>query len=392
MPGSGFLDIHEGGSPRVLLCDEDAAACTAVKASLEREQIRVETVYSADEVQEETRRAAFDLLLLDRNISEVNGLELTTILREKQSPKLFLPIVLLTEDGSVEARREALKAGVTDCVLKPINALELAVRVRNLIGAKRLHDRAAIAERSLELERGKLFEIQSGLLPRDLPVMAGAEFGAGYLPCMLGSGDFYDVVVRANGRVVIAVGDVSGHGIASAMSAGTMRSVLRWQAEEGVDLVTIMARLNDALCHGLDDYSFVTFYLAEFDPATGMLDQLAAGHHAALVQNTKTGDIVEAPLNANAPLGIEKKMEYKSAPLQLSPDERLIVYTDGLIEQTCAEGKYYELDGLRESLRGAASIGAAACAKRLLEDFQKFTGARRQGDDVTVLVMDMKRQ
>ncbi|MBI1291147.1 SpoIIE family protein phosphatase [bacterium] len=389
MPTSSLKDLVDSTQARVLVVDDNPVNSALLKTLLERDRIKCTLVSSGADALDEFRRTNFDLVLLDIEMPGISGLDVLRQLRKRQTALAFLPVMLVTGRTDMESRIEGLEAGATDFISKPFDPAELGARVRNHIQAKRLYDRLMVTNTLLKEERAKIFEAQVALLPSSMPVRQGLRFGAGYQASSVASGDYYDVIERSNGNILLAVADVSGHGIASAMQMSILRATLRARAAHGESIEAILAELNAILRHSLDDYSFVTFYLAEFNQTSGMLNSVSAGHHSPLCQDLQTGEISELVGETCCPLGLEQDLDIVVVRHQLQPGQRLIVYTDGLIEQTNRAGKYFELDGVRSCLYETDPQDPQRAVDKLLSDLHRFHGDERPKDDVTVLVMDV---
>jgi len=388
MAGRSALNIHDGADPRVLIVDDNPVNNALVKATLDRERIRCVAAVSGEDALDALKRQSFELVLLDIELPDVSGYDVLRSIRERQSSLAFLPVILLTGRTDQQSRIDGLEAGATDFLTKPFDPAELVARIRNHIGAKRLYDKLMLANQLLEEERAKIFLSQLALLPSSMPTLPGLRFGAGYLASSVASGDYYDVMVRQSGNVVLAVGDVSGHGIASAMQMSILRATLHARIAEGKSIEGVLRDLNAILGHSLDEYSFVTFFLAEFDPTTGRLWSVSAGHHPPLVQNLATGTISELLIETCCPLGLEPGLAAPMNETVLMPGHRLILYTDGLIEQSAPDGRFFDAAGVAESLGKSYQLGPQAAVDRLTADLRQFGTLERPEDDVTILIMD----
>ena len=374
--------------PYVLVCDDSPTNCLLLKTLLVREGFKVTVTNGGEEALTELRRHPFEIVLLDIEMAGMTGIDVTLRLRESQSDKVYLPVILLTANIDHEARMAGLRAGATDFLTKPFDPLELVARIRNHVAAKRLHDRLAATNKALSDERAKVFHVQQALLPAELPRIPGLAFAAGYLPCDMAGGDFYDTIVRANGNLLLAIGDVSGHGIPSAMYMATLRAVLHAEQVQGTDLLGLMKTLNRILRFCMEGSSFVTFYLAEFDPNTRELRQVTAGHHAPLLVDVTTGASQELPIHPCFPLGLDEDPDFQERRFVVPEGSRLVLYTDGLIEQCNLEGDFYGLERLQESMKMHRDLPAKAALQRLLGEYRQFCGRNRQRDDLTVLIVD----
>ncbi len=384
------LAIEKSRPARVLVCDDSMLNCRLVKNTLEKRGCRVDTVTSAEEALDLNARDSYDLVLMDVEMPGMSGIEYLRAVRDRMAEQVYLPIVLLTAKTDQTSRLEGLEAGATDFITKPFDPSELTARIHNHIAAKRVHDSLMVTNEQLQRERARVSEIQQQLLPRAMPRVEGFRFAASYLPSSLAGGDYYDVIVRPEGPILLAIGDVSGHGIPSAMYMSILRATLHAHVSAGNDIETIMERLNTVLRHALDDFTFVTFYLAEIDPATGAVEHCSAGHHEPIVIDLPAGTTTQLPVEGTLPLGVQDSLDIKSSAARLTENQRLLIYTDGLTEEQDSDGEMFGLEGLLRACSETASLEPEVACDRILQALTKFAGGSSPRDDVTLLAMDVR--
>jgi PAS domain S-box-containing protein len=202
-----------------------------------------------------------------------------------------------------------------------------------------LADRAALAvrhARQYEHERGVVETLQRSLLPPSLPLVPGFTMAARYLPAETDSrvgGDWYDVVVlEEEGRVAIAIGDVSGHGIRAAALMGQLRNALRAYAFDGYPPSVAAERL-DRLVRQLESGWFATLVYAIIEPDGHKVTIANAGHPAPIVV-PPDGDARFLEDVRSSPLGTSRSMDvFGESVHELAPGSLLFFYTDGLVER-----------------------------------------------------------
>jgi anti-sigma regulatory factor (Ser/Thr protein kinase) len=196
-------------------------------------------------------------------------------------------------------------------------------------------DRCAIAIEHAQLfEQRRIAEIlQRRLLPHDLPAIAGLELDSRYLPAGGSSlgGDWYDVFELPGGRVVLAVGDVVGHGVAAAAVMAQLRTALRAYAAEGHEPAVVVGAVNN-LMGDLGPTSLTTLAYAVLDPAEETVELVLAGHPPPLAVG---GDGVARylSLEGGVALGASHTAQYRSEVLPFTAGTMLVLYTDGLVER-----------------------------------------------------------
>ncbi len=203
-------------------------------------------------------------------------------------------------------------------------------------------------------------EVQRRLFPSAPPARLGLDLAGTVLPAEETSGDYYDWMRQADGRLLLAIGDVSDHGLPSAMMMASTRAYVRSQAAAGEAPDAILARVNAALTRELPPDKFVTLLCVEVDPATRRMRFASAGHPAALLLGPE-GEI-EARLEPTGPLlGVLEDARYRleEAP-PLLPGRMLVLLTDGALECPDPRGRLFEEQRLLEVLRAHRARPAAA--------------------------------
>ena len=219
--------------------------------------------------------------------------------------------------------------------------------------------------------------LQRSLLP-EVPTVDGWELSAHYEPAAGGriGGDWYDAFPLGDGRVVIALGDVAGHGIGAAGTMAQLRNVLRAYLVDGVSTAGAIERLNDFTTLLLPA-AFATLAVGCFDPATGTVDMVLAGHPVPLVVAT-AGAARPAALTPSPPIGVPRAT-YRSATFTLAEGEGLIVYSDGLIER-----RDEDLSDSLQRLTGEVSqLAATMTASSVFGAHDEYDAT----DDRTVVVL-----
>ncbi|WP_432049719.1 SpoIIE family protein phosphatase [Verrucosispora sp. NA02020] len=243
----------------------------------------------------------------------------------------------------------------------------------------------------VRLENAQLYEVehriattlQHSLLPRTLPQLPGAVVASRYLP---GSddvevgGDWYDVVTREDDEMVLVIGDVVGKGVPAAAAMGQLRNALRAYVLEGFDPGESLTRLN-RLVGSTGSRSFATVFCLWFSPRTGRLRYANAGHPSPLL--IRGGDVAFLHDRAlGPPVGAIPGAEYETVSGELCAGERLLLYTDGLIED-----RNVDIDDALAQLRADAARPGEHVVD-LVEAVVQRVVDRPRRDDVAVLALE----
>ena len=255
---------------------------------------------------------------------------------------------------------------------------------RDITEQVRLREQARHDAALLEQERFAVTLLQAAALPAELPDVPGLDLAAAYLPATLDTpvgGDWYDAFTTEDGRVALVVGDVAGHGRASAARMLEARSLLHACAVVGDDPSTVLARTNRLLAPLWQAQTFATCIVCLLDPRTGEVTVGRAGHPLPVRAGRAHGTV--ATVAGGPPIGIADGVTFPTSTLVLDPDERLLLYSDGLVEsrrRSIDEGA----GALAALALGAAARGLDAAA--LCGEIIDAATVEDRPDDVCLLV------
>jgi sigma-B regulation protein RsbU (phosphoserine phosphatase) len=242
----------------------------------------------------------------------------------------------------------------------------------------------ALAKAKYEEELRTAYVIQSRLLPAMLPTIDGYHFAGVNRPCKTVSGDYYDVVVRPDGRIYFVVADVSGKGITAALVMSSVATAFNIFTRSDPTPADLVREINATLAPKTSPAKFVTLFAGVLDPAHGVVDFTNAGHVPPLaigpdgVQVLNTTDIV---------VGLFPAATYRNQSVALGPGDSLVLFTDGVTEAENAAEEQLGLDPVAELLRGMHGAGAARILETIDERVRAHTGDVPAGDDVTMLAL-----
>ena len=244
------------------------------------------------------------------------------------------------------------------------------------------------SEERLRREHEIVEILQAAILPNVLPVLEGSSLDARYLAASENTGvggDFYDAFILGDGRVVLTVGDVAGKGVEAAEAVGQLRNSLRMAAVVDPDPDSIVARLNDLIALGFSA-PFATAIVGVYSPADGVFTWASAGH-LPLVRRRADGDVeLLGDLPTHPPLGVDATKLRPLWTLTVEPGERLLLFTDGLVERR-GEDLDIGLARLLTSVR-TGPAGAQALTGTVVD---VNVGDEVRRDDVCLLLLSRER-
>jgi len=287
--------------------------------------------------------------------------------------------------GIIYADSPIAEGRFTEDHLKVLTTLAsvAAIRVENA----RLVE-ARVDQQRLERELELASEIQQRFQPTAPPTVPGYELQGISFPCYEIGGDYYDFIQRDDGRLVVALGDVSGKGTAAALLMSSLHAAIHAQASSHDSLVDTICAVNRYLADNIPANRFVTLFCAELDPDSGALSFLNAGHNPPLIIHS--AGTVEQLASGGLPLGIKADADYREGRTQLQHGDVLVIYSDGVTEATSPTGEEFGPTRLYEVVSRNIDASAAGIRDRIESALTKFAQGTRAADDITLVIV--KRQ
>ncbi|MDR3723678.1 MAG: SpoIIE family protein phosphatase [Terracidiphilus sp.] len=260
-------------------------------------------------------------------------------------------------------------------------ALQAAVALENARSHKRNLEFARV-QQDLDAARG----IQRSLLPQRLPEIAGYSLAFRSDACYEVGGDYLDLVEQSDGSLIMAVADVAGKGLASAITSTGFRSAFRAMAATGQPLAELATRMNQHHWAEGEEMRrrYVTAIFLRLHPDSGELEVVNAGHNPGYL--ISPGEPPRPFHATGAPLGLLSGMSYSAERCRILPGARLLFYTDGLTEVFQGEEEFGS-DRLLDTFLRCPSPRPDAILDALWEAVQAFAAGAPQGDDMTALVL-----
>ncbi|HEU5021761.1 MAG TPA: SpoIIE family protein phosphatase, partial [Bryobacteraceae bacterium] len=300
--------------------------------------------------------------------------------------------VLLTLQGQTEiigvmslgAKKSGEPYSKSDLRLLQTIAVQMGMAVHNSRLASSLAAETAhreVMNRELEIAR----EVQQRLFPQKFPKIEGVDCFGFCRPARGVGGDYFDFIELNGGRIGIAIGDVSGKGVAAALLMASLQACLRGQTLAGVsDLGELMKNVNKLVYESSQSSRYATFFYGEFDPATRRFTYVNAGHNAPVI--LRKDEVIR--LEASGPVvGLLPGVGYTMDACEMQPGDLFIGYTDGISEAQNEREEEWEEERFLAAARAAASRPARQVVEAIFREADAFTGNARQYDDMTLLTV-----
>jgi len=233
-------------------------------------------------------------------------------------------------------------------------------------------------------------KIQLSMLPQGGPEVDWLDLAAASLPATEVGGDYYEYFQPSDTQMIMVIGDVAGHGLASGLLLSGVRSCLYLLEEDLASPVKVMERLNHMVRRTTDKRTYVTLLCAVLDRGENLLTVVSAGHPPVLHYDPRSGRFAEVGDGA-PPLGTFLETGYQTVRRPLVSGDLLLFYTDGLVEARNARGEDYGDARLQRAVaRAAGSRTAREVRDAILGDLANFKGDQEQADDMTLVVVRLR--
>ena len=236
-----------------------------------------------------------------------------------------------------------------------------------------------------ELELSQI--VQRALLPQKTPAIPGVEIAAFSRPAEIVGGDYFDFFEFRDGAHGLIIGDVSGHGVSAGMLMSSLQTAIRTMAPGTDSPAEILERINHFYIHNVNFSTFVTVFLARFDPKSLTLDYVNAGHNPPAIHRAGNADIDWLMPTAPA-IGLAEVFHPETRSVPLSKGDSLLLYTDGVTEVPNLEkDEQFGPERLGDLLRRHADLPAANLLQVIRQNASSFGGDQPLADDVTMVAL-----
>jgi len=249
----------------------------------------------------------------------------------------------------------------------------------------RKHMEARLAAARMSHDLALAHDIQVGLLPEKPLELDGYSLSGRVQPADEAGGDYFDFFMTRNGRVAMAVGDVSGHGVGAALVMSAGRAYLRAFCQSCDSPATILRRVNRRLADDTSDEMFMSMFLCVLDPETHQFWYANAGQTRPILLHGRTLEMEDYRVTGLA-LGVVEETDYEErGPFEFEPGDSIVMFSDGLTELRSGEALYGR-DRVKASILQHRELPVARMLHGIVRDALAWTD-RRVEDDVTVAIL-----
>jgi sigma-B regulation protein RsbU (phosphoserine phosphatase) len=256
-------------------------------------------------------------------------------------------------------------------------AIENALMIEDVIEKERMEEELSIAR-----------DLQQSMLPNRCPEIARFEIASLCIPAREVGGDFFDFIEIGEDKVGLVIADVTGKSVSGALVMSASRSVFRMLSEERLGVGEIMDRANRRTKKDIKSGMFVALLYAVLDSRERMLSLCSAGQTQPLHYSAQKGKAVLVETEGDTfPLGILDEADYKETRVQLGPGDKIVFYTDGIVEAMNKEQEIFGFERLQKLVEESQTMNAATLLKEIMDRVNQFVGEAPQHDDLTAIVV-----
>lgn len=278
----------------------------------------------------------------------------------------------------------------TDDAKHPFQQQDLDVLMNVASLAGQALEYARVHEELLELDRKRrelsmANNVQRHFLPDQRPQITGYTFFDDYRPADSVAGDYFDYIDLPDGRLALALGDVSGKGVSAALMMARLGAEVRYCLLATSSPAEATTRLNRQISRQLTEGRFVTFILFVLDPWDHLLTVVNAGHTPPLIREGSSGEVHELDREKSGlPLGVDSEDAYQQVQIKMEPGDLLLAYTDGINEAVNPAGQVYGFDRIKEIV-AKRGTNPGHVSRALIADVRTFMAGQLQSDDICLL-------
>jgi len=228
-------------------------------------------------------------------------------------------------------------------------------------------------------------KIQSDLLPKTAPQIAGYDIAGQTIPAQSVGGDYFDFVPVDDSRLALCLGDVSGKGLPASLLMANLQATIRGQTLVEATPKICLTRANQLLCHSTDQCNFITFFYALLNHQTHALTYASAGHNPPVLFSANgTHRMLE---RRGLVLGIRGQSNYEEETVALQTGDLLVIYSDGIVEAMNHWQEEFGEERLIKAVQQHREQTATALSEKIIQTVKQHAGPAPQSDDITLVIL-----
>jgi phosphoserine phosphatase RsbU/P len=379
----------------ILVVEDTRLDAMQVRLLLEKAGYRVLLAMNAEEAIRSVKNEIPDLVILDIMLPDKSGWEVCSDIKEFTSLQgRFVPVILLTSLGDVEDKVIGFESGADDYLVKPPAKKELLARIRSMIRIRDLQEhlrkanrKLSKAQRIIKRDINVVAEIQRSFLPQEFPRHPELQLAAFYQPSSQAGGDYYDIVEIDDDHFGILIADIAGHGVSAAVVMAITQLTVKEFASGLKQPGEALLRINEKLNLHLASEHFVTMFYAILNHKTMDIVYTSAGHNPMLYYAARTNELLQLKTGPDFPLHTFETKHYEEKKIHLAPGDKLLLFTDGVLDVQNSELQFYGQDRLEALFMDNYHLAPTELLHRIVDDTEAFRNGKRRLDDFTLFAI-----
>ena len=356
----------------------------------------------------------FDLVISDIVMAKLNGLEMVISIKQVYKSQR---VIFLSSYADINFLTQAIELGVDGFIFKPIvhdklfdvlhkilmqikytrENKQYKINLEDLVKqrTKELEVKNIILFKSLEeVKKAKYLKeemmiaqkVQQNFLPKEIPSSNKMQIATHFEAAQFVGGDYYDFFISSDDTINIVIADVSGHGLGPAINMSSFRGICRAILSTASSFQEQVEHINDMVCSDAKNNSFfITAFFIKFYEKENKIAYIGAGHNDILYYNSKT-DSLEHLRSISIPLGIFEARKYQALKKDISKNDFMVLYTDGLNEAINENQEMYGMHRLTETIKKNTKKTAVHLLNSITSSLENFIKEKEKNDDTTILI------
>ncbi|RPI02514.1 MAG: response regulator [Calditrichaeota bacterium] len=386
--------MDQNEKARILVVDDDVHNRRYFHQVLERNDYLVDDASSGEEAIAQIEKNQYDLILSDLHMYKVGGLDVLQVAKEKSR---HTQVVIMTGYGSIHTAVKAMQNGAFDYLSKPVQKDALLMRVQKALRERQIHlkldeqqNRIEVYNQMIQRDLDLAEKVQASLVPSSFSTDRFA-IGIQYHPMIGIGGDFCNVQVHDEMHVTVNMIDVTGHGIAAALLVNRVNNEMREILKNNPKPNEILAAINDFFYHTFGNMGlFLTIFSLQLDLVNQLLTFSGGAHPAALLFSAKR-KVLTPLMSQNVIIGFmpTSSQSFIQNSHHVESGDRILVYTDGILEAENAERKQFGFEGLKKSFLRHLNKSVDMAGKAIIDEIRQFC-TRSLRDDMMMVLVELK--
>lgn len=398
-------DVSANEKRTILIVDDESVNLDLLELILRQDGYKILRAETGDRAVEIVRESPPDLVLMDVCMPGITGFDACRKIKVS-TPYHYVPVMLLTNLDDTDSKVKGLDAGADEYMVKPPSKAELLARVRamlrirdlqqTLLHSKRelqqVNEQLRNAQKTIEDELKKIGAIQRSFLPSRFPDHPEFEFGHYYGPCAQAGGDYFDVIEIGRSYWGLLIADVTGHGASAAVVMAITHTLMHSFTSSFHFPSTALKVTNEKLNEHLAPTFYVTMFYGVLNLETMRMRYSSAGHEPMFLYKAAEHRIEHLKTAHGFPLKLLQTDDYDERETAIEPDDKLILFTDGLVEMRDKNGDLFSTARLEELVFKYHELPPQPFIEAILGEIGEFQDTSPFQDDVTLFVIQRKRQ